>query len=45
MDTELTNEQIAEIEAMIARRMDNTGETREQACKHIANWLRKLASL
>ena len=45
MDTELTNEQIVEIEAMITRRMSNTGETREQACEHIVNWLRELESL
>jgi len=45
MDTKLTNEQIAEIEAMIIRRMGNTGETREQACEHIVNWLRERASL
>jgi hypothetical protein len=41
MSTELTNEQIAALEEMIARRMDNTGETREQACGHIENFLRE----
>ena len=45
MDTNLTEEQITAIEEMIDRRMDNTGESREQACKHIADWLREYASL
>ncbi|NBW42051.1 hypothetical protein EBR25_13840 [bacterium] len=44
MSTELTNEQIAALEAMIARRMDNTGETREQSSAFIANFLREYAS-
>jgi hypothetical protein len=39
MDTDLTKEQVAAIEDMIGRRMENTGETREQACEHIANYL------
>jgi len=45
MDTELTNEQIAEIEAMVTRRMGYTGETQAQACEYIINWLRELESL
>ena len=38
----LTDEAIEEIEAMIARRMSNTGETREEACDHILGTLRLL---
>ena len=41
MTKELTQEQIDGIEAMIKRRMDNTDETRAQACDHIANYLRQ----
>jgi hypothetical protein len=44
MSTELTNEQIAALEEMIVRRMENTGETREQASAFIANFLREYAS-
>lgn len=36
---ELTQEQIDALEGMIKRRMDNTNETREQACAHIADYL------
>ena len=35
----LTPQQIKAVEDMIARRMDNTGETRKQACDHILNYL------
>ena len=38
----LTNEQIADLEDMITRRMKNTGENREQASEHIAKYLMKL---
>ena len=42
MDNDLTQEQIDAIEGMIARRMENTDESREEACTHIANYLKKL---
>jgi hypothetical protein len=35
MKHQLTPEQVDAIEGIIARRMANTGETREQACLHI----------
>ena len=35
----LTQEQINAIEDMIARRMENTGEDRETACRHICSYL------
>ena len=35
----LTPQQIKDVEAMIARRMDNTGETRSQACAHILAYI------
>jgi hypothetical protein len=41
---ELPPEIIAEVEAMIKRRMDNTGETREQAKQHIAGVLDRIKS-
>jgi len=37
--TELTDEQKEAIEQMIARRIENTGETRKQACSHILSYL------
>ena len=41
----MTNEQIKWMEKtldeMVARRMENTGETFEVACKHVANYLMK----
>lgn len=40
MTTELTAEQIRALECMTARRMANTGETREQACAHISSYLK-----
>ena len=43
MDKELTVEQIAALEGMIARRMNNTNETREQVCAHLVNYLEKRA--
>lgn len=43
MEATLTTEQIDAIEGMIARRLENTDETREQACEHIANYLRSRA--
>jgi hypothetical protein len=36
MTNQLSNEQVQAIEEMIARRMTNTGETREVASQHIA---------
>ncbi len=39
MNIELTQEQINGIEGMISRRIENAGETREQACSHILNYL------
>ena len=40
--TEITDEKIAEIaEQMIARRIENTGESREEASTHIANYLQQ----
>jgi len=40
--TEITDNKIEEIaEAMVLRRMENTGETREQASDHIVNYLEK----
>ena len=42
MSEELTKEQINAIEGMIARRMENTNESREEACNHIASYLKKL---
>lgn len=38
---ELTPEQIDALEDMIARRMANTGETRREACTHIARFFEK----
>ena len=39
MNNELTQQQIDGIEGMISRRIENAGETREQACAHILNYL------
>ena len=40
--TEITDEKIIEMaEAMIARRIENTGESREEASTHIANYLKQ----
>ena len=39
MTEELTQEQIDAIESIIARRIQNTGETREQASEHISSLL------
>ena len=36
-----TPEQITALEDMIARRMENAGETREQACGHISAYLHR----
>ena len=36
----LSAEQKAALDDMVRRRMANTGETREQACAHIAAYLR-----
>ena len=44
MNTKLTAEQIKALEDTIARRMSNTGETREQACAGIATYLQRHAS-
>ena len=41
--TEITDAKIAEIaEQIIARRIENTGESREEASTHIANYLQQL---
>ena len=42
MTDKLDDKLINEAEAMIARRMQNTGESREEACNHIANYLQQL---
>ena len=39
MTEELTQEQIDAIESIIARRIENTGETRSQASEHISSLL------
>lgn len=39
--TELNKTQIKALEDMIARRMENTEETRAEACEHIANYLKR----
>ena len=39
MTEELTQEQIDAIESFIARRIENTGETRAQASEHISSLL------
>ena len=39
MNSELTEEQIAALEGMISRRMQNTQETRKEACEHIAQYI------
>jgi hypothetical protein len=44
MKHQLTPEQVDAIEGIIARRMANTGETREQACLHISKALRARAA-
>lgn len=36
--TELTKEQVDALEGMIKRRVDNTGESRKEACDHIRNY-------
>ena len=36
----LTAEQIEALEGMITRRMESTGQTREQATKHLENYLK-----
>jgi len=38
-NTDLTKKQQDAIEQMIARRIKNTGETRQQACSHILSYL------
>ena len=41
MTNELTQTQLEEMaESMIARRIENTGESREEAATHIANYLK-----
>ena len=41
--TEIYDKELIEMaEAMIARRLQNTDETREQACAHIADYLKGL---
>jgi hypothetical protein len=37
-----TDELIEALEGMIARRMSATGETREQACDHIKDYIQTL---
>ena len=41
MTEELTQKQIDAIEGMIKRRIDNTDETREEACAHILAYLKR----
>ena len=43
-NTNLTDEQKQAVDDMVTRRMDNTGETWEQARDHIVQYLRGLAS-
>ena len=38
----LTDDAVEALEGMVARRMSNTGETREEACDHIMDTLRLL---
>ena len=38
-ETTLTKPQIDALEDMIKRRIDNTGESRKEACEHIRNYL------
>ena len=41
--TDITDEKMFEMaEQMIARRIENTGESREEASEHIANYLKGL---
>ena len=40
----LTKEQIDAVEGMVSRRMENTSETREEACAHISDYLLKIAN-
>jgi len=42
--TELTQEQIDAVEGMVSRRMENTSETRAEACEHISAYLLKVAN-
>jgi len=37
--TELNETQIKALEDMISRRMENTQETRKEACEHIAQYI------
>lgn len=37
--TNLTTAQVEALEETIERRMINTGESREEACEHIANYI------
>jgi hypothetical protein len=39
MKEELSKEVVDAFEGIIQRRIENTNETREQACKHIADYL------
>ena len=38
----LTKQQIDYLEEMIQRRMENTGESRDESCEHITNYLKGL---
>ena len=38
----LTREQVAALDEMVARRMENTGESRDESCLHITNYLKDL---
>ena len=41
MNTPETDYQLALLEQMIVTRMDEAGETREQACKHLGDFFRR----
>ena len=44
-NTNLTNEQKQAVDDMVTRRMENTGESKAEASKHIIKYLRGLASV
>ncbi len=44
MNTPETDYQLALLEQMIVARMDEAGETREQACKHLDSYFSKVSN-
>tara|TARA_R100000951_G_scaffold107335_1_gene102611 strand:+ start:1131 stop:1295 length:165 start_codon:yes stop_codon:yes gene_type:complete len=42
---ELSKEQMAALDDMVARRMEATGESRKEACFGVANYLSRVLSL